>query len=112
MSETVFSLTPAAVAHVTRTMERERLDDHSLRVAVITGGCSGYEYSLSFVDRPEPGDATIDADELCVFVAADSLDKLAGTVLDYVDGLYGAGLKFTNPHAVHSCGCGTSFSTE
>jgi iron-sulfur cluster assembly accessory protein len=107
-----FDLTPRAAAHVLKTMERDGAGGQGLRVAIITGGCSGYEYSLSFSANPEPDDVVIEIDALRVFVEAASVDKLSGTVLDYVDGLYGGGLKFTNPQATHTCGCGTSFSTE
>jgi len=107
----VFQLTPKAVAHVRKTMANEDAQDHGLRVAVVTGGCSGHEYSLAFAASPEHDDIVYEIEGLKVFVDAASVEKLGGTVLDYVDGLYGAGLKFSNPNAVHSCGCGTSFST-
>ena len=93
-------------------MERDGTAGQGLRVAVVTGGCSGYEYALSFTDEPAEDDLVMEIDSLKVFVEGASSDKLSGTVLDYVDGLYGGGLKFTNPQAVHTCGCGTSFSTE
>ena len=106
------SLTPKAVEHVRRTMARDGLDGHGLRIAVVTGGCSGNEYTLSFAAAPEVGDREYRIDGLRVFIDAASVSKLAGTVLDYVDCLHGAGLKFRNPNATHQCGCGTSFSTE
>ncbi len=109
---TAFNLTPRAAAHVLKTMDRDGTGGQGLRVAVVTGGCSGYEYALSFCEQPETSDIVLEIDGLSVFVEGTSVDKLAGTVLDYVDGLYGGGLKFTNPQAVHTCGCGTSFSTE
>ena len=108
----VFKLTDKAVAHVKRTIEKQGLAGHGLRVAVVPGGCSGYEYSLDFAADPQDGDRVVEQNGLRVFVDSASVDRLDGTVLDYVDGLYGAGLKFANPQAVHSCGCGTSFSTE
>jgi iron-sulfur cluster assembly accessory protein len=107
-----FSLTEKAARHIRKTMERDGVTNHGLRIAVVPGGCSGYEYAISFASAPETGDLVLDIESLPVFVDKNSVDKLAGTVLDYVDGLYGAGLKFTNPKAVHTCGCGTSFSTE
>jgi len=108
----VFNLTEKAVEHVKRTLARQGQEGHGLRVAVVAGGCSGYEYSLEFASEAQAGDRIIDHEGLQVFVDAASVERLDGTVLDYVDGLYGAGLKFTNPQAVHSCGCGTSFATE
>ncbi len=92
-------------------MSAEGAEGKGLRLAVVEGGCSGSEYSITFADTPVPGDAEYLIGDLRVFVAADSRAKIAGTVLDYEDGLYGAGLKFRNPQAVRECGCGSSFST-
>ncbi len=92
-------------------MSAEGAEGKGLRVAVLEGGCSGSEYSINFADGPAPGDEEYQIGGLRVFVDGDSVDKLAGTVLDYEDGLYGAGLKFRNPQAVRECGCGASFST-
>ena len=111
-TDRIVDLTPKALAKVRTSMAADKLEGQGLRLAVVKGGCSGYEYSIGFAPEPEEGDIAYEVDGLKVFVASDSLDKLAGTVLDYADGLYGAGLKFTNPHAAHSCGCGASFSTE
>jgi iron-sulfur cluster assembly accessory protein len=51
-----------------------------------------------------------DAGGLQVYVDRASEELLRGTVLDYVDGLHGAGLRFVNPNASHACGCGSSFA--
>jgi iron-sulfur cluster assembly accessory protein len=108
----IFSITPRAASHVLSMMEKEGLEGQGLRIAVVTGGCSGFEYSLGFRAGPEPGDSVVEAEGLRVFVDTASVAQLSGSVLDYVSGLYGGGLKFLNPNAVHSCGCGTSFSTK
>ena len=110
--EQVFSLTDKAVRHVLRTLEREGRAGHGLRISVVAGGCSGYEYALDFAEAPQDGDTVVRHGDLAVFIDTESIPRLQGTVLDYVDGLYGAVLKFANPQAVHSCGCGTSFATE
>lgn len=106
------TLTPAAAAHVRRAMANEGLQGHGLRISVVTGGCSGNEYAINFAATPQDGDAVYEFDDLKVFVDVASRDKLAGTVLDYVDDLSGGGLRFRNPNATHQCGCGTSFATE
>lgn len=106
------SLTPAAADHIKRTMAKEGLAGHGLRVSVVTGGCSGNEYALAFAERPEPGDEELDCNGVRVFVDTASVRKLGGTVLDYVQSLSGGGLRFRNPNATHQCGCGTSFATE
>lgn len=110
--ESPFALTEAAAEHVRKTMERDGLSGHALRISVVPGGCSGYEYAISFAAAPEAEDLVLDLASVTVFLDKNSVEKLSGTVLDYVDGLYGAGLRFTNPQAAHTCGCGTSFSTE
>ncbi len=108
----IVGLTPKAIEKVFATMQSEGRSGHGLRLSVVKGGCSGYEYSIKFAEQPNEGDIAYEIDKLRVFVDPGSVEKLEGTVLDYVDGMYGAGLKFTNPNAVHSCGCGSSFSTE
>jgi iron-sulfur cluster assembly protein len=106
------TLTPAAAAHVRRAIAKEGLTGHGLRISVVTGGCSGNEYALDFAPEPQDGDSVYEFGDLKVFVDAASRDKLAGTVLDYVDSLSDGGLRFKNPNATHHCGCGTSFATE
>ncbi|MFT4569897.1 MAG: iron-sulfur cluster assembly accessory protein [Hyphomicrobiaceae bacterium] len=110
-SERIVDLTESAVARVRAAMESDGRTDLALRLSVTKGGCSGYEYSIKFTDSPEEADIHYDIDDVAVFVASDSVEQLRGTLLDFDDGLYGAGLKFVNPNAAHSCGCGASFST-
>ena len=108
----VVQLTEAALAHIEALMEREGLHGRALRIGLTKGGCSGYEYALGFDAAPRADDYVYRAGQLRVFVEHASCDKLAGAVLDYADGLLGAGLKFRNPRATSTCGCGTSFSTD
>ncbi|MFN2378435.1 MAG: HesB/IscA family protein [Candidatus Binatia bacterium] len=111
MSDRIVELTPLAVEKVLAARTEEGLDPHhGLRLAVTKGGCSGYEYSVKFVAAPADGDMVFDAGGIRVFVDSGSEKLLRGTVLDYVDGLHGAGLRFLNPNAGHDCGCGASFA--
>ena len=111
MADRVVELTPLAVEKVLAARAEEgHGDDFGLRLAVVKGGCSGYEYSVKFVPAPADGDMVFDAGGIQVFVDPDSEKLLRGTVLDYVDGLHGAGLRFENPNAGHDCGCGASFA--
>lgn len=103
-------MTDAAVAHVKKIRERERLDGRGLRVSVTPGGCSGYSYKLDFDDGPKPDDMVLELDGLQVFVEKPILQQLEGTVIDYVSELQGASFRFSNPNATGTCGCGTSFS--
>jgi iron-sulfur cluster assembly accessory protein len=76
---------------------------------VVGGGCSGFQYSLDF-DTQKDGDVVSTFDGVRVLVDEVSLPYVAGTTLDYVEGLHGAGFKFDNPRASRVCGCGSSFS--
>ena len=104
-------LTPKAVEMVKQMRDKEGRLGHEfgLRVSVVGGGCSGFQYSLAFDERKE-GDSVTALDGVNVFVDEISLPYLAGTTLDYVEGLHGAGFKFNNPQAGRTCGCGSSFS--
>lgn len=104
-------LTDIAVEMVKSTREQEGMDDSvGLRVAVRGGGCSGFEYALDFDREPRENDTILDFDGLQVFVDSVSSRYLQGTQIDYVKGIMGSGFKFSNPNALGTCGCGSSFS--
>ena len=79
-----------------------------LRVGISKGGCSGLQYEMS-LGIPAPGDQIVQRDGVEFFVDSESADYLRGSVLDYRDGLTGAGFHIENPNAARTCGCGTSF---
>ncbi|MEK6711337.1 MAG: iron-sulfur cluster assembly accessory protein [Nitrospinota bacterium] len=106
-------VTEAAFAHMKRLMEREGKTGQIVRVGVRGGGCSGLSYVLQF----EPGeklnpltDTVIERDGVRLAVDRKSALFLAGTILDYEEGLMGKGFAFKNPNARQTCGCGSSFS--
>lgn len=103
-------LTDKAVQQAKALLARENLDGYGLRVAVISGGCSGFSYGLDFEKEAKPGDVVLETDGLKVYMNESSAKHLKGTTIDYVSGLQGAGFKFINPNATATCGCGTSFS--
>ncbi len=82
---------------------------HGLRMQVIGGGCSGFQYNLGF-DEQRNGDKVFEQHGLKVFIDSRSTLYLAGSTLDYKDGLMESGFKITNPNARSECGCGESFS--
>ncbi len=104
-------LTPKAIDMVRKMRDTEKLDaSHGLRIGVVGGGCSGFQYSLNF-DTEKEGDRVADFDGVRIYVDEISLPYIAGTTLDYVEGLHGAGFRFDNPRASRTCGCGSSFSS-
>ncbi|MDR3607976.1 MAG: iron-sulfur cluster assembly accessory protein [Oligoflexia bacterium] len=83
----------------------------SLRVQVVGGGCSGMSYKLGFDAQPATSnDKVFEKDGVKVIVDPKSFLYLAGTELDFSDGLNGTGFVFNNPNAKRTCGCGNSFS--
>ena len=104
----MLTLTDTAVEKV-KSIIAERGGEGGLRISVIGGGCSGFQYQMTLDRTPGTEDKVIEQDGLRVFVDNRSLLLLAGTRVDYVDGLTGAGFKFENPNSKGSCGCGESF---
>ena len=105
-------VTDSAVVNVKRFMEKEGKPDLIVRVGVRGGGCSGLSYVLQFESADTVGlmDHVIEKGGIRVVVDKKSMLYLAGTTLDYEDGLSGKGFTFKNPNARQSCGCGESFS--
>lgn len=103
-------VTEKAATKVKEFAARDGKDQFGLKVAVKGGGCSGLTYVLDIVDGPEETDKIIEQNGIEVYVPKKAFVFLAGTTLDFSDGLNGKGFEFTNPNAKTSCGCGTSFS--
>ncbi len=104
------SLTPSATAKVREIMATQDPLPAGLRIGVVGGGCSGFQYSMSFENQAGMMDKVLNFDNLKVFVDATSMMYLNGCVVDYVETLEAAGFKFENPTVKSTCGCGSSFS--
>ncbi|BCH59268.1 MULTISPECIES: iron-sulfur cluster insertion protein ErpA [Rhizobium/Agrobacterium group] len=85
-------------------------DKHALRVSVEGGGCSGFSYKFDLDQGPQDGDLVIERDGATLLIDPVSLVYMAGSEIDFVDNLMGQSFQITNPNAVASCGCGTSFA--
>ena len=104
----MLTLTPTAIEKV-KSILAERGEQAGLRIAVVGGGCSGFQYQMTLDKEANVDDRVIEQDGLRVFVDSRSLLYLTGTKVDYVESLTGSGFKFENPNAKGSCGCGESF---
>lgn len=106
-----FSVSPGAASRILEIIsQQEEPDGLALRVAVLAGGCNGFQYQFKLdTDRAED-DVVIEQDGATVLVDPVSLDLLEGAQLQFVDKLMGAHFTVANPNAASSCGCGTSFS--
>jgi iron-sulfur cluster insertion protein len=103
-------LTDVAVEKVKEVIAREGVKGGGLRVSVVGGGCSGFQYNLSLDESAREDDMVIEQEGVKLFLDPISQQYVYGTVIDYVSGLHGAGFKFVNPNATRTCGCGSSFS--
>ena len=104
------TLTDTAIAKVADLIAQEGQDDLALRVAVRPGGCSGFSYEMFFDSDIAADDIKQDVNGVRVVVDPSSAEMLTGAILDFKDGLQGAGFAIDNPNATRSCGCGNSFS--
>ena len=85
-------------------------ETHFVRVSVKGGGCSGLSYDLDFDNKINPSDQIFEDKGEIIVMDMKSFLYLAGTELDFSDGLNGKGFIFNNPNATRECGCGSSFS--
>ena len=104
-------ITEKAASKVKIFAEKDGKSSYALRVAVKGGGCSGLTYDLEITDKVASSDEKIIIQHnIEVRVPKKSFIFLAGTTLDYSDGLNGKGFQFKNPNATRTCGCGESFA--
>jgi iron-sulfur cluster insertion protein len=106
----MISLTNKAAEKVREIREAEDLGPQGLRLRVVGGGCSGFQYDLYFEDEIGEMDEECESEGIPLYVDMISFQYLDGTQIDYVESLQGAGFKFLNPQAKSTCGCGSSFS--
>lgn len=104
------NLTDAAIIKVKEIMATQDPVPAGLRIGVVGGGCSGFQYSMSFENQSGMMDKVVHFGDLKVFVDATSAMYLNGCNVDYVETLEAAGFKFDNPQVKSTCGCGSSFS--
>lgn len=103
-------VTDSAAKRIATLMRRESDPSLFLRVAVLGGGCSGFQYSFNFDNARTDDDLVIEKDGAVVVIDSTSLDFLRGAQIDFVEDMVGSAFAIKNPNASSSCGCGNSFS--
>ena len=106
------NVTASAAAEIKKFMasEEDLPETAGLRVRVVPGGCSGFQYSLNIEEESRNGDFVIEQEGVRLFVDMFSGQYLNGIQIDYTSNMMGSGFTFENPNATGGCGCGTSFS--
>jgi iron-sulfur cluster insertion protein len=110
IEERRINLTENAARRIAMLMAQEKADNAFLRIAVSGGGCSGFQYGLSFDDQRNEDDFVFERNGVGIVVDDVSLGLLNGAEVDFVEDLMGASFQIHNPNAASSCGCGNSFS--
>ena len=104
-------ITPTAAQKVNDFIgEHAAGQEAGLRVAVLPGGCSGFQYGLNIEDAPEAEDEVFEQAGVRIFVDPFRAQYLEGVEIDYVTSMMGSGFSFRNPNAAGGCGCGSSFT--
>ena len=104
-----FGLSKNAATRITQLLDSEPAGSF-FRVAVLGGGCSGFQYDFSIDQNRQDDDLVFITHGVEVVVDEMSLELIDHAELDYVQELMGSYFAVTNPNATASCGCGTSFS--
>ncbi|MCG8668848.1 MAG: iron-sulfur cluster insertion protein ErpA [Pseudomonadales bacterium] len=106
----LISMTSSAARKVKSLIEEEENDQLKLRVYITGGGCAGFSYGFSFDEALKDGDTVVEKDDVTMVVDQLSIQYLAGSEVDYTEGLQGARFVINDPNAETTCGCGSSFS--
>ncbi len=110
-TEKLVTLSPLAIERVKQFIAKEKQGADGLRVFVMSGGCSGYQYGMVLEREAKGDDITFEEGGIRVYVDNQSARLIAGANIDFVETVQGSGFKINNPNAVSSCGCGNSFNT-
>jgi iron-sulfur cluster assembly accessory protein len=112
MPAVTLGVTETAAAEIKKFMASEEglPATAGLRVRVVPGGCSGFQYSLNIEEEAKQGDHVLDQHGVRLFVDMFSAQYLNGVQIDFVNSVMGSGFTFTNPNATGGCGCGSSFT--
>lgn len=111
-TERILTMTPLAIERVKEFMAKDDSQANGLRIFVMQGGCSGYQYGMVLEKNAKSDDLSWSENGINVYVDNQSAKLLQGANIDFVDTVQGSGFKIDNPNAVASCGCGNSFDTE
>jgi iron-sulfur cluster assembly protein len=107
----IVTITDKAAEKARGILNERGIENGALRVFVVSGGCSGYQYGMAIARNREEDDISIEASGVTLLVDAESAPLLEGAEVDYVEDLMKSGFTIFNPNATRSCACGSSFQT-
>jgi iron-sulfur cluster assembly protein len=111
ISNSFITVTDKAAEKARSILAERGVENGALRVFVVGGGCSGYQYGMAIARNREDDDIAIEASGVTLLVDQESAPLLDGAEVDYVEDLMKSGFTIFNPNAVKTCACGSSFQT-
>ena len=112
IEQAIVTVTEKAAEKAKAILSERGIEGGALRVFVVGGGCSGYQYGMAIARAKEEGDLAIEAEGVTILIDEESAPLLQGAEVDYVEDLMKSGFTIFNPNATKTCACGTSFQTE
>ena len=107
----IITVTDKAATKAREILASKGVENGALRVFVVGGGCSGYQYGMAIARNREDDDIAIDVSGLTILIDSESAPLIDGAEVDYVEDIMKSGFTIFNPNATHSCACGSSFQT-
>ena len=111
VQEALVTITDKAAEKAVALLKDRGVEDGALRVFVVGGGCSGYQYGMAIAQGREEGDIAFEKGGVTVLVDQESAPLMKGAEIDYVDDIMKSGFTIFNPNATKGCACGSSFQT-
>lgn len=108
--DAVLNVTKKATDKLKELLVKQKKEGYALRIMVISGGCSGYQYGFDLEEKPKDNDEVIKIDDVMFLIDKESISMIKGANVDYIETIQGSGFKIVNPNAKSTCGCGNSFS--
>jgi iron-sulfur cluster insertion protein len=102
----MITITEQAKVKIADILAEEANPKLRVRAFVQGGGCSGFQYGFTLDEEQNEDDFDVEG----VLVDSMSMQYLTGAVIDYKEDQYGSNFSISNPNAVTTCGCGSSFS--
>lgn len=102
-------LTESAARHFARQLTRAPAGS-GVRLSVVPAGCSGYRYRVDHAGPIGPDDTVFESRGIRILVDSTSLARIQGTTVDVIQEGLSRRVRFDNPNAEKTCGCGESFA--
>ena len=106
----MLTITENAQKKIADIIAEENNPNLRLRMFIQGGGCSGFQYGFTLDEDKNDDDFEVPMGLSSVLIDSMSMQYVEGAEIDYTEDLSGANFSIKNPHAISTCGCGSSFN--